>query len=76
MRRHILPLVPEHFLYDEPFFGGGAVFWAKEPAAVEFINDHNTEVINFYRVLQLRFPALNRGIDATLHSERQHREAG
>jgi DNA adenine methylase len=76
MLRHILPLVPEHFLYDEPFFGSGSVFWAKEPARVEFINDHNTEVINFYRVLKLRFPALKREIDATLHSERQHRETG
>ena len=39
--KHILPLIPEHRIYVEPFFGGGAVFFAKEPAKVEVINDHN-----------------------------------
>jgi DNA adenine methylase len=71
----ILPLMPEHKIYDEPFFGGGAVFRAKEPSRVEFINDHNAEVINFYRVLKHDFPALKRKIDATLHSEFQQKEA-
>lgn len=27
----ILPLIPEHKLYAEPFAGGAAIFWAKEP---------------------------------------------
>lgn len=26
---HILPLIPEHEVYTETFFGGGAIFWAK-----------------------------------------------
>lgn len=34
MLPHILPLIPKHEIYVEPFFGGGAVFWAKEPTAV------------------------------------------
>ena len=29
MLPHILPLIPEHAIYTEAFFGGGAVFWAK-----------------------------------------------
>ncbi|MDR1937317.1 MAG: DNA adenine methylase [Tannerellaceae bacterium] len=60
MLRHILPLIPKHRIYVEPFFGGGAVFWGKEPAKVEFINDHDGEVINFYRVLKLQFPELKK----------------
>jgi site-specific DNA-adenine methylase len=40
------------------------VFWAKEPAKIEFINDSNGEVINFYRVLKFRFPELKKEIDA------------
>jgi DNA adenine methylase len=67
--------IPEHRIYSEAFFGGGAVFWAKEPAKVEFINDHNAEVVNFYRVLKTDFPALKREIDITLHSEFQQKEA-
>ena len=71
----ILPMIPEHSIYVEPFFGGGAVFWAKEPAQVEFINDINGEVANFYRVLQTDYDALKREVDQTLHSELMHREA-
>lgn len=26
MLKHILPIIPEHTIYVEPFFGGGAVF--------------------------------------------------
>jgi DNA adenine methylase len=75
MLRYILPLVPEHKIYVEPFFGGGAVFWAKEPAKIEFVNDINGEVVNFYRVLKLNYPELKREIDATLHSEGQQKLA-
>jgi DNA adenine methylase len=75
MLRHILPLIPEHKIYSEAFFGGGAVFWAKDPAKVEFINDINGEVINFYRILKLHYPELKREIDATLHSEFQQKQA-
>lgn len=71
----ILPMIPEHNIYVEPFFGGGAVFWAKQPAPVEFINDIDGEVTNFYRVLQTDYPALKREVDSTLHSEHAHREA-
>lgn len=71
----ILPLIPEHRIYVEPFFGGGAVFFAKSPAKVEFINDLNSEVINFYKVMKTRFDELKRLIDTTLHSEGQQKEA-
>lgn len=75
MLRHILPLIPPHRIYNEPFFGGGAVFWAKAPAYYEFINDINGEVVNFYRVLKTDFAAFKRELDGTLHSQLQHREA-
>lgn len=71
----ILPMIPEHSVYVEPFFGGGAVFWAKEPAQVEFVNDINGEVANFYRVLKSDYSALKAEVDQTLHNEHTHREA-
>lgn len=46
----IIKLIPKHKLYVEPFFGGGAVFFAKEKSEVEIINDLNLNVINFLQV--------------------------
>lgn len=75
LSRRIIPLIPEHKIYDEPFFGGGAIFFAKPPAKVEFVNDTNSELINFYTVLKDDFNALQTLIERTLHSEAQHKEA-
>lgn len=71
----ILPLIPKHTLYCEPFFGGGAVFFAKEPARVEVINDTNGELMHFYAVLKTQFPELQERIQSTLHSRKQHEQA-
>lgn len=71
----ILPLIPEHVLYCEPFLGGAAVFWAKEPSGVEVLNDTNRELINFYRTVQTDFAALEQEIRISLHSRDLHRKA-
>ena len=71
----ILPLIPPHKQYNEPFFGGGAIFFAKEPAEIEFINDINGEMVNFYKTLKRKFPELKDEVDCTLHSEFQHQQA-
>jgi DNA adenine methylase len=71
----ILPMIPEHHLYCEPFCGGAAVFWGKQPSDVEIINDLNTEVINFYEVVQKEFEPLWEMVQATLHSRRLHEDA-
>lgn len=76
MVRHILPLIPEHNLYCEPFVGGGAVFWAKAPSPVEVINDLNGHVVNFYTIAQREFGMLRVMIISTPHSRQVHREAG
>lgn len=71
----IIPLIPAHRQYNEPFFGGGAVYFAKKPSEIEFINDINGEMVNFYRTLKLKFEELKEEVDCTLHSEYQHKEA-
>lgn len=71
----ILPLFPEHVLYTETFAGGLALFFAKEPSEVEVINDTNTEMINFYKVVKNDFVGLQKKVAITLHSRRQHKDA-
>jgi len=71
----ILPLIPKHTLYCEPFAGGAAIFFAKEPSEVEVLNDTNGELINFYKVAKSRFKALRKEIHLTLHSRYQHQRA-
>ena len=73
MVNSILPLFPNHQQYVEPFFGGGAVFFAKNPSPHEVINDKLDCAITFYRVLKTRFPELQSMIQATLHSESEHK---
>ncbi|MBP2831282.1 DNA (cytosine-5-)-methyltransferase [Aquimarina sp. U1-2] len=70
----ILSLIPKHKLYCEPFLGGAAVFFAKEPSEMEVINDLNGEVVNFYRVCHNHFQKLDKLIKATPHSRQVHRE--
>lgn len=71
----ILSLLPPHKAYNEPFFGGGAIFFAKRPCEREYINDLNGAMINFYQVLKHNFAELKDMIDETLYSEQTHHEA-
>lgn len=75
MAKHILPLIPEHNLYCEPFAGGAAIFFRKAPSEVEILNDTNRELINFYRVIQSDFTSLEKEVMITLHSRDLHRKA-
>ena len=71
----IISLIPEHTLYCEPFLGGAAVFFAKDPSPVEVLNDTNRELINFYHVVQNDYLNLEKHIRITLHSRDLHRNA-
>jgi DNA adenine methylase len=71
----ILPLIPDHITYCEPFFGGGAIFFQKKPSEVEIINDLNKSVVNFYRQARDNFDALQAKIQGTLHSRACHDDA-
>lgn len=48
----IVNYIPKHKVYLEPYFGSGAVFFNKEPVKIETINDLNTDVINYFKVLR------------------------
>ena len=55
LAKRIIELMPPHIHYVEPFFGGGAVLFAKDPVNVsEVVNDLNGELSNFWQVLKCR----------------------
>ena len=49
--KHIMPYIVcvPHDEYREPFFGGGSVFFAKDKAQYNIINDLETDIIHLYR---------------------------
>ena len=64
--------------YIEPYFGGGAVFFAKEPQRMETINDLNDSLIAFYRVVKdpAGFERVKALLDGTLYSRSEFNRAG
>ena len=83
MASKIVPLIPEHQMYVEPFFGGGAIMFAKGVPDVstskyhEVINDRDERIINFYRVFQdpIKSQELLHRIEYTPHSEAEYRRS-
>lgn len=52
LAKRILSIFPDHSCYVEAFAGGAALFFRKEPADVEVLNDINGDLVNLYRVVQ------------------------
>lgn len=52
LAKQILPLFQPHRTYVEPFCGGAAIFFMKEPSPVEVINDAHGELMNLYRIVK------------------------
>lgn len=71
----IIDMMPKHKIYCEPFFGGGAVFFAKPKSYLEVINDKNERLITFYKQVQNHFEELHEMVKHTLCSESEYRRA-
>lgn len=54
LRGKIIALLPEHTCYVEIFGGAGWVLFGKPPSKVEVLNDIDSELINFFRVVRNR----------------------
>lgn len=52
MAKTIINHMPEHQCYCEVFAGGASVFFRKEPADVEVLNDINSDLITLYKVIK------------------------
>jgi DNA adenine methylase len=52
----LLPLIPPHRCYVEPFAGSAALFFAKEPVTEEVLNDRDPDIAFAYRFVQRMTP--------------------
>lgn len=82
MAPNIVPLLPRHTVYVEPFCGGAAIMFAKPWPKVtcksdyrEIINDKDGELINFYKQLRDNGPELCRLLSLSPYSEEEYRIA-
>ena len=82
MAHNIVPLIPKHMVYVEPFAGSCAVLFKKPYPAVtniehygEVINDTNKDLINFFTVLRDNGEALCEKLALTLYSEEEYRRS-
>jgi DNA adenine methylase len=67
---HLLPRIPRHRLYCEPFAGGLALLLAKPRSRVEVVNDLNGDLVSLYRCAQWHLDALCAEIEFMLMSRR------
>jgi DNA adenine methylase len=66
----ILPLIPEHETYIEPYFNHGSIFYAKKPVVNEILNA-GEGVYNFINFLKNKFPELEAMIKDTPNTDKR-----
>jgi DNA adenine methylase len=77
----IIPLIPKHTVYVEPYAGGAAVLFMKpwpdvaQQYYVEVINDLDGDLINLYRQLRNNGQALIERLQLTPYSEEEYRDS-
>ena len=52
IKKEIIKRIPSHKTYIEPFVGGGAILFGKEPSEIEIINDLDTDLMKGYSILK------------------------
>jgi len=79
MASKIVPLLPKHTVYVEPFAGSAAIMFAKPWPDVsnrddyrEVLNDHDGDLVNFFRVLRDYPDDLVRVCCLTPYSREEH----
>jgi DNA adenine methylase len=72
--KYLLPLIPAHLLYGEPFGGGLAVLLAKPRSEVEVVNDINGELVSFYRCAKYHLESLLDELDLVMNARQEFQD--
>jgi len=79
MASKIIPHIPKHTVYCEPFCGGATILFKKPYPEItnsdhyrEIINDVDESLVNFFKQLRENGDELCRRIELTLFSEKEH----
>lgn len=75
LNQYILPIIPQHKIYVEPFVGGGTIFWAKNPAQKQYINDFDIKITNLYNVIKNNYEEFKKYMYGTTHAQFLHTQA-
>jgi DNA adenine methylase len=67
----LLPLFPPHECYVEVFCGAAALYFLRQPARVEVLNDVNGDLVNLYRVVRHHLEEFVRQFKWALSSRQQ-----
>lgn len=62
------PMIPQHTCYVEAFAGGANLLFSRLPSKVEVLNDFDSNLINFYKVVRDDYVALIQSLEFTLTS--------
>lgn len=62
----------EKMVYLEPFCGSGAVFFNKNPSAVETVNDMESDIVNLFHVIREQPSELKRALELTPYSREEY----
>jgi len=54
--KRIVPLIPEHEVYAEPFAGAAALLYVKEPSKKEVLADNDADVVFLHRSIKAMTP--------------------
>jgi DNA adenine methylase len=80
MAHNIIPLIPKHTVYCEPFCGGAAIFFGKPTPVItnnhhyrNVLNDRDHRIINFFTVLRDNPDELIRRLSVTPYSREVHK---
>lgn len=71
----IISFIPEHRVYLELFFGSGAVFFNKDPAKIETLNDLDGEVYNLFKVIRDQSEEFAKSLEMTPYSREEYENA-
>ena len=72
--KHLIPLIPKHTCYCEPFAGGLAVMLAKSRSDLEVINDANGDLVNFYRCVRFHQDVLLTELEFVLTARKEFKD--